>query len=552
MKRRLLAILMADVVGYSRRMETDRTRTIDVIRDLRERWLEPECASRGGEVLKRMGDGWIIGFPSLTDAVEAAQAVQSALNVGKDVQLRIAVHLGEVVDDGTDIYGTSLNIAARLQTEAPPGGVMISGDLHRQIDGPLASDFTEAGSFELKNIRHPVQGYQWRPFARDGQVADELPLIAVEPFVMGPGCADNADAADDLRSQMLTRLSRRTGVRVAVADSALAGSPTYLLRGRFRADADRTRLSLSLVLAASGAVLWSEDYSDTQANLFALIDKAAARADGALRVEINAHDADRIDELPDEALSAAELRARAAKFFYTAEISGYERAATLLERALRLAPGNGMALAMWGHAMTKLIECGKLDADPALIARVAQNVDAAVQAAPRSDFVFKAQADLRAGLLGDLPGARRSIERAESLNADYTLLAEVHAQIALAEGDYDAACDALTPLLEASGNDPFRHRWFFLRAFAEWLADRPEKALAAIQEATDLRPGSRALWLLLAEAQAALGQSPDAALGRAAALPAGPDIAVPFWTVAGPGADKAARFLRGLKAAETL
>jgi len=133
-----------------------------------------------------MGDGWIIAFPSITEAVETVRAVQTALVGHPAIKLRIAAHLGEIVEDEADLYGTGINIVARLQTEAPPGGVMISGDLHRQLDARLAERFADAGSFELKNIAHPVTGYQWRPTARADVAVDDVPTIAVEPIAVSP------------------------------------------------------------------------------------------------------------------------------------------------------------------------------------------------------------------------------------------------------------------------------------------------------------------------------------------------------------------------------
>ena len=113
MKRRLAVILMADMVDYTSAMESDQAGTVGLIRELREKWLEPEAVKRGGDVLKRLGDGWIFAFPSVTDAVETAQLVQSTLANHEEIQLRIAAHLGEIVEDEADMYGTGINITAR-------------------------------------------------------------------------------------------------------------------------------------------------------------------------------------------------------------------------------------------------------------------------------------------------------------------------------------------------------------------------------------------------------------------------------------------------------
>ncbi len=529
MKRRLAVILMADMVDYTRLMEADQAETIGLIHELRERWLEPEAARRDGEVLKRMGDGWIIAFASVTDAVETARAVQTALADHPAIKLRVAAHLGEIADDGTDLYGTGINITARLQTEAPPGGVMISEDLHRQLDIRLAESFSDAGTFELKNIAQPMTGFQWRPSAPYATAVDDLPVIGVEPFTAVPDWQDTAEAAADLHEQLVFRLSRRTGIRVLSLDAEGEGTPTDLLRGRLRVSGSTAKLTLSLILRETARVLWSDVYEGAADDLFDLTDRAAGRADGALRLEINAFDGERIADLPDEALSASELRTRAAHCFYTATIEGYERATDLIDRSLRLAPGNPMGLAMWAHAQTRLIRARFEKGDPVLVSEIAARADAAVQAAPRSDFIGKTRAEVRVNLLGDVEGAKRTIARVAQVNPGYGLLKVVEADAALVEGAYDRASEALAAFLEQSPRDPFRPFLLYMRSLVELLAGRPDSAAQIIQEAIELRPTCRTYWLLLAEIHRRAGDGPAEERARATAVSMAdePDLLAP-------------------------
>jgi len=529
MKRRLAAILMADMVDYSRLMEVDQAGTIGLIRELRECWLEPEAERQGGEVLKRMGDGWIIAFPSVTDAVETARTVQTALAGHERIKLRIAAHLGEIAEDGTDLYGTGINITARLQTEVPPGGVMISEDLHRQLDSKLAEGFADAGAFTLKNIAHPVTGFQWRPSATGKTSPDEVPVITIEPVAAVPDRAEVLEAAADLQEQLALRLSRRTGVRVLSLDAEGEGAPTYFLRGRLRAAGAVAKVLLSLILREGGRVAWSDVYEGPADNLFGLVDRAADGADWALRIEINAYDGERLAGLPDDALSASELRSRAAQAFYTATMAGYERANALLERSLSLAPENPMSLAMWAHCQTRLIRARFEVADPGLVSEVVARADAAVQAAPRSDFAGKTQAEVRINLLGDIAGSKRALARVEQLNPSYVLLKFVKADIALAEGDYDGASAMMSTLLAGEARDPFRPCWLYTTSVAELLAGRPAVARQRIDEAIDLRPSSAVYWRLLAEAlrQAGDQAGEEAARAKAAVLPHEPDLGAP-------------------------
>ena len=159
MERRLAAILAADVVGYSALMGADEARALAVIRLLREDLFEPEVARWRGAVVKRLGDGWLVEFPSAVDAVECALAVQDRMADVVEVEVRIGVHIGDIVHDGDDIYGDGVNIAARLEAAGAAGHVLISDDVRRQISGRVDAAFHEIGPVALKNIAEPIQAY---------------------------------------------------------------------------------------------------------------------------------------------------------------------------------------------------------------------------------------------------------------------------------------------------------------------------------------------------------------------------------------------------------
>jgi class 3 adenylate cyclase/tetratricopeptide (TPR) repeat protein len=528
LERRLAVILVADMVDYSRLMQADQDGTIGLIQALRDKWLEPEVEARGGEVLKRLGDGWIIAFGSVSNAIEAAVAVQEGLYGHPEIRLRLAAHLGEIADDGADIYGPGLNIAARLQTEAPPGGVMISEDLHRQLDSRLASGFSDAGSFTLKNIAVPISGFQWRPAERDRPSASDVPVIAVEPITSSPDGQEIREAAADLQEQLVHSLSRRTGIRVLALDGKGEASPTYFLRGRLRYRRGEARLTLTLLLRADNRAIWSEVYEAPSEDLFGFCDQAAEKADNDLRMEINAFDGERIAHLPDDALSSSELRTRAAHLFYATTIASFERAITLLDRALRLDHSNAMSHSMWAYARHYLAAARFEALEPETIAQIKASADQAVQAAPRADYVFKTRADVRTWLR-DLEGARRDIQRMKRINPNYTLGYETEGLAELAAGAYDAAINALTQCVARSERDPFLPFRIFVLSVALVLAGRPKEAARAIGEAIELRHDCRAYWLLLAEAHARSGADAEAdeARAMAARLPDRPDILAP-------------------------
>jgi len=528
LERRLAVILVADMVDYSRLMQADQDGTIGLVHALRDKWLEPEAEARGGEVIKRLGDGWIIAFGSVSNAIEAAVAVQEGLYGHPEIRLRLAAHLGEIADDGADLYGPGLNIAARLQTEAPPGGIMISEDLHRQLDSRLGGSFSDAGSFTLKNIAVPISGFQWRPAERDRPSASDVPVIAVEPISSSPDGQEIREAAADLQEQLVHSLSRRTGIRVLALDGEGEARPTYFLRGRLRYRRGEARLTLTLLLRADNRAIWSDVYEAPSEDLFVFCDQAAKKADNDLRLEINAFDDERIAHLPDDTLSSSELRTRAAHLFYSSTIEASERAIALLDRALRLDPSNAMSNAMWAHGRLFLAEGRFETLEPETVAQITASADQAVQAAPRSDFVFKARADARTWF-GDLEGARRDIQRMKRINPNYTLGYETDGLAELAAGSYDAAINAFTQCVARSGRDPNLPLRIFMLTVALVLAGRPNEAARAIGEAIELRHDCRAYWLLLAEAHAQSGADAEADEARAMAvrLPDRPNYLAP-------------------------
>ena len=528
MERRLAVILVADMVEYARRMQADQAETIALIGALRERWLEPVATAHGGEVLKRMGDGWIIAFDSVTAAIEAAMEVQQGLAGHPEIRIRLAAHLGEIAADGTDVYGSGINIAARLQTEAPPGGLMISEDLQRQLDTRIAGDFAEAGSFTLKNIAGPVRGFQWRPTASGQPAVDDLPVIAVESVAYAPDRQDLREAAADVHEQLVHRLSRRTGVRVLALDHAGAAEPgpTYLLRGRLRVRGKGGRLTLMLLLGVDGRAVWSQGYDGPADGLSDLCDDAVGHADNALRLQINAFDGERIAHLPDDRMSPMELRSLAAHLLYRATLEAQQRAIRLMERALRLDAANAMSNAMWVEALFVDAAARFATPDPATVAALAAACDRAVEGAPRSDYALMARAELRARLLGDIVGARRDIARIARLNPDYAIRHEAAGLTELATGDFETAAESFAACVAQSDGDPYLPFRLYGRSVALLLAGRPADAEAAIREAIELRGTCRGYRLLLAEALTRQGADAAAAEARAAAarLPDRPDI----------------------------
>ena len=485
--RRLAVVVAADLVGFTRWMGADEAGARAAIRELKTTAFEPVMTSHGGEILKRLGDGWIVAFASATAAMRASMAVQSGLARHRTIRLRLGAHLGELVFDDGDFHGPGANLAARLQTEAPPGGVLISQDVYRQLDAALAAGFVEAGHFALKNVALPVTGYRWRP--KSGTAgADELPVIALDELAPTPNDAAGRAVAEDVREPLLERLARRTGIRVIDARAAGAEAATYLLRGRLRLAHGRGRLNLTLLLKRDGTPVWSQTYERAADDPFAFTDALVDRADADLRVQINAFDAERIADLADEELSVSELRARAASGFYTATLQSFERTRALIGRALELSPEDPMALAMRTEAAVMLAAARFEDLDAATLARLQDGSNLAVERLPRSDYVFFARGLLRVYGRRDAAAARRDADRTLALGPAYAPAFELDGLVHLLAGRFDAAVASLERAVGLSADDPLLPYRQYVRTIALYALGERDRARAEIDLALERHP----------------------------------------------------------------
>jgi len=488
LERRLAAILVADVVGYSRLMDEDEATALAAIRSLKDLYLEPTVAEHEGEVLKRTGDGWIISFSSISAAVQCAMDTQIKLVEDSTTKLRIGAHIGEIVFDENDFHGASVNLAQRLETEAPPGGVMISQDLYRQLSGDLAESFTDAGNFKLKNIAMPVNGFQWRPKRSPAEKVSDVPSISIEPFESAPDEAETRAATADLRDQLILRLSRRTGIKVLDEVTGRAEDCEYLVRGRLRLTPTRGRFTISLILKQESQTIWSQTYQGDTTDIFQFCDDMIEQADADMRLQINAFDAERISSLSDEELSVSELRSRAANSFYKLTMESWRHAHQLLNRALALNPDDAMALAMRGETIITLALAAYEDLSDQQSESLRQDLDRAVELSPRSDYVFWSRGLYRVFVQGDLAGALKDVERILSLNPAYPPGYDLLGFAQLASEQYDQAVESFSKAISLSEADPSLSCRYFMKAIAQFCAGDAADAATAVEQAIQLRP----------------------------------------------------------------
>ncbi|SFH18371.1 adenylate cyclase [Ensifer sp. OV372] len=301
LQRRLAAIVVADVVGYSRLMEADEVATLADLRKLRSGVIEPAAMRYKGRIFKVMGDGFLIEFGSAVDAVAAALEMQRATTLveasaDRRLLLRIGVNLGDVIDDGSDVLGDGVNVAARLETLAAPGGICISAKVHGEIVGKIGDRFFDAGERYLKNLARPVHVWHWPDALQRILPLPECPSIAVLPFTNTSGDEADAPFVDGLTEDLITDLSRTAGLFVIARNSVYGykGKPVdvrlvaqdlgvrYVLEGSARRAMGRVRINAQLIDALGGQHLWADRFDRTVEDVFELQDEVNAKIVEAL------------------------------------------------------------------------------------------------------------------------------------------------------------------------------------------------------------------------------------------------------------------------------
>lgn len=299
-QRKLTAIVAADVVGYSRLIGRDESGTVSRLGRVRTERLEPVVASRGGRIVKLTGDGALIEFGSAVEALSAAIEFQNAMAESEAAQpeanrlvFRIGVHLGDVIVRDDDIFGDGVNVAARLEAEAAPGGIIVSGAIYEAINGRVKADFRDLGRLSLKNIERPIQAYAVQWDATTWTVAapatpqlalPEKPSIAVLPFQNMSGDPEQEYFADGMVEDIITGLSRIGGLFVIARNSSFIYKGRavdirqvgrelgvrYVLEGSVRRAANRVRITGQLIEAETGTHLWADRFDSTIDEVFDL------------------------------------------------------------------------------------------------------------------------------------------------------------------------------------------------------------------------------------------------------------------------------------------
>ncbi len=517
-ERRLAAILAADMVAYSRLMEADEAGTLARLKSLREELFEPKIAEHRGRIVKTTGDGMLVEFASVVEAVQSAVEFQSAMadrnvNLSDDrrIEFRIGINLGEIIIEGDDIYGTGVNVAARLEGLAEPGGICISATVYEQIESTLSLGYEDLGGQQVKNIAKPVRAYAVRMEPADEPAAPApsvaatsralpvTPSIAVLPFDNMSGDAEQEYFADGITEDIITALSKISRLFVIARNSTFTykGKAVdvkrvgrelgvrYVLEGSVRKAGNRVRITAQLIDADDGHHLWSARFDRDLTDVFALQDEITSNVVTALHVQLVEGEQARIWHKSTENLDAWECLAQGLAHFRRFTNEGNVRARALLEEAVELDPqyAAGWVWLAWTHW-----------ADARFL-WTESPAEAAARAAELAEKALALDQDLSEthSLLGAIHLMKRQFEQAIAEGEKAVGLdpngADVTALLAMTlnwSGRPEEACALVNKAMRLN---PLYSAWYLaVLAHAYRLIGRYEEAIAIYRDSIDRNP----------------------------------------------------------------
>jgi len=533
--RRLAAILSADVVGYSRLMGIDEAGTLSRLNALRRDLIDPTIATHSGRIVKLMGDGALVEFASAVDAVTCALEIQKQLreranDKADPIQFRIGINVGDIIIEGNDILGDGVNIAARIEGIAEPGGISISEDAFRQVQGKVAAKFLDTGEQNLKNIGRPTRVYRVEidgapELPRTGQplsIPDE-PSIAVLPFTNMSGDTQQEYFADGISEDIITDLSRIAGLMVISRNSSF----TYkgrsvdvrtvgrdlgvrsVLEGSVRRVGDRVRITAQLTDAGSGRHLWADRYDRELTDLFAVQDDVTRRIVAALKVNLTPTEKSRLSESSNCNIEAYDFYLRGRVFLWgeNKNRKTFEQSVGLLKTAVELDRDYSQAYAglAWAYIFDYF---NRWSDNPDSSLQVAKNYAETAVGKDPNEPLARCIAALVAILDRDLNRARSEVDVALTLNPNfafgYNTLGSIYTYLG-------RPLDAIDTIERAMRLDPaWVQQYLHFLGTANLLAGKYDRAAALLRQRVLLVPSTDFSRAVLASALGHLGQVDEA------------------------------------------
>lgn len=531
--RRLAAILAADVVGYSRLMGIDEEGTLAALKAHRKELIDPLIAQHQGRIFKATGDGLLIEFASIVDAVRCAVVMQQGIesrnaNVDENhrIRFRIGINVGDVIVEGDDIFGDGVNVAARLETLAEPGRICVSATVREHVAEKIPIGFADLGEHTVKNIARPVHVFRIETIKdRNAAVTDpgnpslalpDRPSIAVLPFTNLSGDAEQDYFADGMAEDIITGLSRIKWLFVIARNSSFtykgkavnvkqAGGELgvrYILEGSVRKASNRVRVTGQLVEAETGRHVWADRYDRTLDDVFAIQDELTMSVVAAIEPSLRQAEIERVKRKRPDSLDAYDLVLRALPHVYTAMPDGAAKALPLLESALKMEPDYALAhgFAAWAHEIIFARGGGHEENRLGAI----RHAEAAI-AHGRDDAIALTFGGFALGLVAhDREAAHQAFEAALALSPSCALTYVLGSVVMAYAGNADRAIEWGERALRLSPFDPMRFAALLSVTLGHFQRGEYEEAALAAHKVFQANPFWSLGHVLLAATQARL------------------------------------------------
>src|SRR5882762_10161458 len=546
-ERRLAAILAADVAGYSRLMGADEEGTLAALKAIRRELGDPKIAEHRGRIVKTTGDGLLVEFQSVVDAVRCAVEVQRAMadrNAGapaeKRIEFRFGIHQGDIIVEDGDIFGDGVNLAARLEGLAEPGGICVSGRVHADAAGKVDVAFDDLGEQSLKNIARPLRVYRVRlgevPATNTPAAALALPdkpSIAVLPFQNMSGDPEQEYFADGMVEEIITALSRIRWLFVIARNSSFTykGKAVdvkqigrelgvrYVLEGSVRKGGNRVRITAQLIDATNGAHLWADRFDGLLEDVFELQDKVAISVAGVIEPTLRQTEIERARRKRPDSLDAYDLYLRALPDAFAAMPEDADKALALLGKAIELEPDFAAAHAIIAFCHEQRYLRGGMQEETRIAAL--RHARQAI-AAGGDDATALATAGFVIAVVGrDYETALTAFDRSFALSSSSALALGFSSIVRAWKGDDAIAVEQANRALRLSPFDPQRNLPYVGLAYAHFAAGRFEETVAAASLATQSNPRFTVPIILHAAALGSLDRKEDGQDGGATAYRAG-------------------------------
>ena len=512
-KRRLAAILAADVVGYSRLMGADEEGTLAQLKAHRRALVDPKIAEHRGRIVKTTGDGMLVEFASVVDALRCAVEIQRGmvernaemLEV-KRIEFRFGIHQGDIITDEGDIFGDGVNVAARLEGLAEPGGICVSSRVQEDARGKLDITFADAGEWQLKNIERSLKVYRVRLGAatthRPSLPIPDKPSIAVLPFENMSGDPEQDYFADGMVDEIITALSRFRNLFVIARNSCFTYKGRavdvkqvgrelgvrYVLEGSVRKAGNRVRITGQLIDGSTAAHLWADRFEGGLEDIFDLQDQVTASVVGAITPKLEQAEIERAKRKPTESLDAYDYYLRAMASYYLWTRDGANEALRLCYRAMELDSNFASAYGLAARCYTWHKSNGWLASGKQHVPEAARLARRAVELGNDDAGVLSAGGFALAWVAGDLDAGAGFIDQALVINPNLAPGWHFSGQVRIFLGEPDMAIDHFKQAMRLSPFDPLIGRMRAATALALFFAGRYGEASSWAERALRERP----------------------------------------------------------------